>query len=140
MKWPVMVVMSLFLRGRVALGYWLSTNRRDSGLRGEIEYYAKRLKRIVFPWSRPMATVLEAGLATGERRQEAASCLLENASNEFEKSSLHGFSSAAAYLSALLCRDKSRIYSGTKSLEFFTSQNVRNPEAFLRMLLPGSWL
>jgi len=138
MRWPVMIAMSLFLRGRVALAYW--SLHRTSAVRTEIEQYAERLQGIRFSWGSPMALVLRAGLAAGEGRREDASAFLEKASEEFEKLSIQGYGSAASYFGGLLRRDALGRSRATSSITFFEDQNVRNSKAFLNMLLPGPWL
>jgi hypothetical protein len=139
LRWQILTIMSSFLRGRVALACWLE-NRGKVHLRGEVEYYAKRLKRIRSAWGDPMAGVLFAGLAVGADRRTEAVRILEESSEKFKKISLHAYASAAAHLSGVLRADTHGSAQVNATEQFLKSQRVRNPEAFLRMLLPGKWL
>jgi hypothetical protein len=139
LRWQILTLMAFFLRGRVALACWLE-DRGNLPLSREVKYYAKRLKGIRSPWGNPMASVLLAGIAVGEGRRQDGAALLEESSHKLEKISLHAYSSAAAYLSGILREDAQGSAQVNATEQFLKSHRVRNPEAFLRMLLPGKWL
>jgi hypothetical protein len=69
----------------------------------------------------------------------AAADLLYDAYGEFERLSLHGYAAAASHVSGLLRKDR----EGERQMEcaatFMQTENVRNPAAFIQMLLPGNW-
>jgi hypothetical protein len=109
-------------------------------LRREVEYDAKRLKGIGAAWGDPMASLLFAGLAAGNGRRAEAVRILEESSEKLKKISLHAYASAAAYVSGVLRADARGRLQVNAAEQFLKSQRVRNPEAFLRMLLPGKWL
>ncbi len=139
LRWQTLLIMALFLRGRVALACWLENNR-DTALRAEVEYYAKRLKKIHCAWCQPMSLVLQAGLVAGDGGNIEAARLLEHAGVEFEKVSLHGYASAALHVAGLLSGDERGRVLQTSATDFWHSQDVVNPSAFLRMYLPGRWV
>jgi hypothetical protein len=137
LRWRILTVMALFLRGRVALACW-SEARGDRALSAEVEYYAKRLDWIDFPWCGPMACALRGGLAAGTGRNLDAVRLFEDASNKFESISLHAYAAAAQHAcGTLLGGDQGRTQI-LRATSFLDSQQVRNPQAFLRMLISGA--
>jgi hypothetical protein len=138
LRWQILRVMGFFLRGRVALACWLS-NTRQVDLRREIEHYAQRLEGVGSAWGRPMSQVLLAGIAIGDGRKLNGARMLEESSEEFEKISLHAFSSAAANFAGKIRGDAHGNSQIQGSDQFFRSQRFRDPEAFMRMLLPGKW-
>jgi hypothetical protein len=139
LRWQILTIMAFFLRGRVALACWLE-DRAEDKLRREVEYYAKRLKGIRSAWGDPMANLLYAGVAVGDGRRSEAARILEQSSEKLKKISLHAYASAAAHLSGVLRADAHGRAQVNAAEQFFKSQHVRNPESFLRMLLPGRWL
>jgi len=139
LRWQTLVIRALFLRGRSALACWLE-EPRDNALRREVEHYAKRLKGIRSPWTLPMYHVLVAGLAVGGRNHIGAAQELEAAAEGFEKAALHAFASAARYFGGHLRNDEHGRALVASATLFLESQEVNNPVAFLRMLLPGRWL
>jgi serine/threonine protein kinase/tetratricopeptide (TPR) repeat protein len=132
----ILTIKAFFLRGRVALACWLQ-DRGKVHLRREVEHYAKRLKWIRSAWSDPMASLLFAGLVAGDGRRTEAAQLLEDSSEKLKKISLHAYASAAAHFSGVLRSDAYGSAQINASAQFLKSQRVRNPTAFLRMLLPG---
>jgi tetratricopeptide (TPR) repeat protein len=134
----ILRILAFFLRGRVAMACWF-TRKRDSRLRAEVEYYAKRLKRIRSAWCEPMTCLLLAGLAAGEGNRAGAVRALEEAHNGFERIALHGYASATAYVSGHLRGDEKGVAQVRMAEEFFKVHDFRNPESFLRMLIPGRW-
>jgi tetratricopeptide (TPR) repeat protein len=139
LRWRILTIMALFLRGRVALACWLQ-NPSDDVLRREVEDYAKRLKRIPSDWCEPMSRVLLAGLAAGEGRHAEAVRTLNEAYEGFEKLSLQAYASAARYYCGLLRQDELGRAQMGEAIAFMQSQDVRNPTAFSQMLLPGKWI
>lgn len=138
LRWQIFRILAFFLRGRVALACWLS-DRRDSALRSEVEYYAKRLKRMRSAWCYTMTNVLVAGLDAGDDNRTDAVRALEEAQDGFEKIHLHSYASAASYVSGLLQGDEKGLAQVHRAQAFFKSHDFRNPTAFLRMLMPGQW-
>jgi len=136
LRWQILRIMALFLRGRVALACWLDDIGNQT-LRREVEAYAAKLMRVRSRWSRPTACSLLAGLAAGEGNRTEALRNLETAYQEFEKISLHGYAAAARYLCGSLRGDERGKSLMAEAAGFLQSQHVRNPVAFLRMLLPG---
>jgi len=139
LRWQIFRILAFFLRGRVALACWLA-DRRDSALRTEVEYYAKRLERIPSAWCQPMTGLLAAGLAAGDDNPADAVRALEEAHDGFEKVALHGYASAAAYVCGLLRGDEKGLAQIHKAEEFFKVHDFKNPTAFLRILIPGKWV
>jgi tetratricopeptide (TPR) repeat protein len=139
LRWQILTIMAFFLRGRVALACWLE-DRAEGKLRREVEYYAKRLKRIRSAWGDAMANLLYAGIAVGDGRRSEAARILEESSEKLKKISLHAYASAAAQLSGMLRADAQGRAQVNATEQFLKSQHVRNPDSFLRMLLPGRWL
>jgi hypothetical protein len=137
-RWRVLAVMAAFLRGRAALACWLG-DRSDVRMRREVEDYSQRLKRVGSPWCTPMAAVLDAGLACGIGNREDALSFLNIAQKEFEELDLHAFSSAAAYRAGAIRGGIDGEWSMRAAKEFIGAQNVRVPDAFLRLLIPGDW-
>ena len=86
-----------------------------------------------------MAILLTAGLFAGDGKPIDAVRALEEAHDGFEKIALHGYASAATYVCGLLRGDEKGRAQIQKAEEFFESHDFRNPAAFLRMLIPGSW-
>jgi len=138
LRWQTLLIMALFLRGRVALACWLET-RSDRTLRAEVEDYAKRLQKIRCSWGRPTSLVLKAGLAAGDGRNAEAARMLEEAGTEFEKISLHGYAAAAFHLAGRLEASRAKSLNASAAL-FWQSEGVVNPTAFMRMYLPGVWV
>jgi hypothetical protein len=136
--WRTLLVNSLILRGRSALACWLDSPG-DGLLRAEVEEYAKRLKRVGSPWCDPMSKVLRAGLAVGQRRINDGARLLEEASEEFERASLHAYAASARHFCGLLRGDERGRHLQQMATEYLKSQEVVNPEAFMRAHLPGKW-
>jgi hypothetical protein len=87
-----------------------------------------------------MYRVLQAGLSAGERNHPGAAQHLEAAAEGFEKASLHAFASAARYFCGKLRNDERGRTLVESANAFLESQQVVNPAAFQRMLLPGKWL
>jgi len=138
LRWQIYRILAFSLRGRVALACWLA-DRSNSTLRSEVEYYAKRLKRIGLAWCQPMRSILLAGLAAGDGSRNAAVQGLEEAQDGFEKISLHGYASAASYSSGVLRRDEKGLSQMRSAQRFFEDHDFKNPTAFIRMLIPGKW-
>jgi eukaryotic-like serine/threonine-protein kinase len=138
LRWQIFRILTFFLRGRVALASWL-VDRRNSLLRAEVEYYAKRLKRIQSAWCHPMAGILTAGLFAGGGNTADAVQALEEAHDGFEKLGIHGYASAATHVCGLLRGDEKGYAQIRNAEEFFKIHEFRNPTAFLRMLIPGKW-
>ena len=132
-------IMSSFLRGRVALACWMD-NREDQGLYTEVEQYAKRLGNIRSDLAQPMAQALRAGVAAGLGRRGEALRLLTVAIEAFERAGLHAYAAAASYRSGALRNDSDGRAEMKAAWSFFATQDVRNPAAFIRMLLPGKWI
>jgi hypothetical protein len=137
LRWQILKIMALFLRGRVTLAVWLGEG--GDALRAEIEDHAERLESIRSHWCVPMAGVLRAGLAKGDGDRVKAADLLEQASKAFENASLHAWASAAAHFSGVMRNDRHGQDLVKAARSFLDAQRVSNPEAFLRMLLPGTW-
>lgn len=138
-SWRVLDVMSAFLRGRVALACWLE-DKSSKVLHREVESYAKRLRGIAYPWCSPMVAVLYAGIACGNGNNRSACAFLDAAEKGFEEVGLQAFSSATAYRAGTLRSHDGGESAVRNALKFMRSQNVCNPEAFVRMLIPGKWL
>jgi eukaryotic-like serine/threonine-protein kinase len=139
LQWKVLRTMAFFLRGRVALSNCFGRRSGDSSYR-EVEYYAKRLQRIGSHWSHPMAWALQGGIAAAEGRKKDAIRALKQSYDGFEKASLHAFAAAAAYRCGVLRGDVHGQMQVRTAEDFMKSQNVKRPESFVRMLLPGDWL
>jgi serine/threonine protein kinase/tetratricopeptide (TPR) repeat protein len=138
LRWEILQVMIFFLRARVTLACWLE-NRSDRALRREVEFFARRLSRSFLAWCAPMATLLRAGIAAGSGRGREAIPLLDEAQMGFEKVPLHAFAAATAYTSGNLKGGARGDAQKRTAYQFVEQQEVRNPEAFLRMLVPGNW-
>jgi tetratricopeptide (TPR) repeat protein len=137
--WRTLMINRLYLAGRAALACWLE-NPMDAVLGAEVANYAKRLKRVGSPWCDPMSKVLRAGLAVGHGRRGDASRLLEEASEEFEKASLHAYAASARHFCGLIRGDEHGRRLMQSAAEFMKAQEVVNPEAFMRAHLPGKWV
>jgi serine/threonine protein kinase/tetratricopeptide (TPR) repeat protein len=135
----ILTIKAFFLRGRVALACWLE-DRGQLHLRREVEYYAKRLKGIRSAWGDPMGSLLFAALVVGDGSRAEGVRLLEESSEKLKKISLHAYASAAAHLSGVLRADAHGSAQVNAAEQFLKSHSVRNPEAFLRMMLPGNLL
>jgi serine/threonine protein kinase/tetratricopeptide (TPR) repeat protein len=137
LRWQTLLVMALFLRGRVALAGLV----RDPGskrLQSEVAEYAARLDKIGTAWCRPMAKALRGGVALARGSSADAASLLEAAAEEFEGVSLHAYAAAARHFSGRLSGGDHGRALMTAAAAFVTSQRVVRPDAFLNMLLPGS--
>lgn len=138
LRWHTLLVMALFLRGRVALACWLD-RPEDAALRAEVKYYVKRLQRVRAQCGWGMATSLQAGLAAGERRWRDAARDLEKAAYEFDAASLYGYASAAKHLRWCVEKDERGRVLEAEGRKFVQEQDIINPDAFWSMLLPGRW-
>jgi hypothetical protein len=136
---PTILFVNLIIRGRTALACWLDSPG-DLIMRAEVEEYAKRLRRVGSPWSRPMSKVLRAGLAVGGGRRSDGARLLEEASGEFEKASLLAFAASARHFSGLMTGGERGRELMQSAAVFMKAQGVVNPDAFMRALLPGKWI
>ncbi len=136
MRWANLRTMSWFLRGRVLLACWLEepTNAR---LSREIERCSRRLERIQFPWAHPMNQVLQAGLALGRGNRTQALKDLKTASEGFKDVGIFGYASTCRYLAGRLLADQEGQHLVDEAMSFWKSQEVRNHQAFMKMLLPG---
>jgi tetratricopeptide (TPR) repeat protein len=138
LRWQTLTIMALFLRGRVALACWLG-DRRDRTVYGEVESCAKRLKRIRSPWGQPTSSVLLGGLAAGNGDRARAFEFLQTAYEGFDQLGLHAYASAVRDICGKLRRDERGRALCDEASAFMASQQVKNPTAFMRMLLPGDW-
>jgi tetratricopeptide (TPR) repeat protein len=136
LRWRTLRVMALFLRGRVALAGWLATS--EPALRREVDDYAKKLRKMKEAWCEPMATALLGGAAAGDGNVRDAASKLEAAGDGFEREHLNAYAAAARHFSGRLQAGQHGRKLMEVAAEFLGSQNVRNPTAFLNMLLPGS--
>jgi hypothetical protein len=138
LRWEVLRVVAWFQRGRVSLACW-AQNPGDASLAADVRRCIARLKRTNLPWSAPMRTTLEAGLAAGEQRTADAIRLLHTAAEGYEGVSLGAMAAAARYFAGTLEGGDSGRVRVNVAVEFFEAQGVVKPHAFVRMLLPGRW-
>ena len=138
LRWRILQIMALFLRGRVAMACWLA-NPADVGSLAEFESSAKGLEGIRSGWSGPTSNTLRAGLALGRGDLGAAKELLEKAYQGFEKIGLHGYAAAARYRCGALRGGPEGQQLQQQSTAFLDSQGVRNQPSLLQMFIPGDW-
>ena len=86
-----------------------------------------------------MVAVLRAGLAIGVGDRAGAIRQLESAYEGFEKVTLHAHAAAARDVCGSIRNDELGQRLREQAAAFFKSQEVRDPAAFTRMLMPGRW-
>jgi hypothetical protein len=136
LRWQILKIIALFIRGRVALACWLE-DRSDQTFYMDVEDCAKRLRRIQSPWSHAMASALIGGLAAGKGDRDNAIRYLEIAYNGFETIGLHAYASAARYLCGLVRADEQGRMLCSQATSFFDGQQVLNHAALMRVLMPS---
>jgi serine/threonine protein kinase len=137
LRWQILTLMALFLRGRVALACWLDD--KSEHLRTDVVKQIRKLGKVSSDWSLPMANVLRAGLLAGGGRRVEASNLLEMASSQFGNIGLRAYSAAALHVCGALAGGMVGREKIDSASTFMKLEEVRCPDKFIRMLLPGNW-
>jgi tetratricopeptide (TPR) repeat protein len=138
LRWQILRIMVLFLRGRVAVARLLD-EPQDRSLRSELRICIKQLERIRSPWSLPMTHLLRAGLAAADSKRDDAMRYLEAAYQGFNGISLNAYAAASQYHCGMLRSGEWGRKLVDEASRFFLEQNVKDLKGVVRMLVPGKW-
>ncbi len=126
---------SLSFRVRAAIAAAEALPNRKSELLREATRTARHLRAIDAPQSSPLTALALAGIAATEGRRDEAAHYLEGALGKLETSDMRLELAAARRRLGELGRSEMI----AESDRWFADHGVRNPEAWTRMLIPGTF-
>jgi serine/threonine protein kinase len=87
-----------------------------------------------WPWTRPFAATLRAGIALGRGSRDSALSHLDAAARDFTAHDMLGYAAAARYHAANLRSDAAE---RERALDYFRGEEVVRPERMIRTLIAG---
>jgi hypothetical protein len=125
-----------YLRARcaIAMAYANPSERR---LLGVARSSARRIARERMPWSDPLGLLMEAGIASAERRQTDAERKLQDAGERFERAEMGLYAAVTKRRLGALRGDAHGQRLQEEAEAWMAAQSVKNPVALTRMLAPG---
>jgi hypothetical protein len=135
-------ICTLFTRGRCAVGSAASADASPQLRRqrlAEARRVVRRLEREVHVCAGMFAALVSAGVSNAEGDRPAAIASLRTAINRADQTSMAMHSAAARYQLGRLLDDEEGRALKQQGEDAMKAQDVRKPERFAGMLLPGRW-
>ncbi|MGM0576410.1 MAG: serine/threonine-protein kinase PknK [Myxococcota bacterium] len=126
----------LDLRGRVDLAAACEDGGRRRRLIRRATRRARALRREDMPWIAPHADLLDAGVATAQRRSARAARLLERAIAGFEEGDMALHASVAR---RRLAQVRGDALGAEEADEAMRAETIARPEHMARVVAPGPW-
>jgi serine/threonine protein kinase/tetratricopeptide (TPR) repeat protein len=129
-------VESLYLRARCALAM-AAENRNSRRFLSVARANARRIARERMPWSDPLALLLKAGIASLESDTVLALRHLHAAADGFDRANMQLYAAVARRRVGAVQEDDHGREAQRHADEWMAAQNIKNPPAMTRMLVPG---
>jgi hypothetical protein len=127
---------ALYLRARCAIARAFA-NPSDRRFLGIARSSARRIARERMPWSDPLGLLMEAGIASVERRDADAERKLQDAGERFERSEMGLYAAVTKRRLGMLRGDARGRRLQEEADAWMAAQSAKNPVALTRMLAPG---
>lgn len=98
---------------------------------------ARVLERVCTQWSIPLALLVRAALAYADGDANGAAARLEQAVAAFDRADMRLYAAAARRQLAALVDEPRRSEVMRESNAYMTSEDIRNPTAITRLLVPA---
>ena len=134
MRVQVLRVEAWYLRARCALS--LFSRQPDAALLDRAAADARRIEKERMDWSRPLALVVRAGLASARGDADATAAFLRDAAADFDRAEMALHAACVRYgLSGLLGGDEGR-QARRAAEEWVRSEGVARPSAVASLFVP----
>jgi hypothetical protein len=138
-RWQYMRVVTQFARARGAIAASFEAPESKIALLRRARRIVRSLEAEGLPWTAVLASMAQGSLANAEGDREAATNHLRAAAERADTAGMTLHAASARYrLSTLLEATEARAVKEAAD-EAMRAKDVRSPERFARMLLPGLW-
>ncbi|HLK41230.1 MAG TPA: hypothetical protein VKU41_30975, partial [Polyangiaceae bacterium] len=135
-----MRALTFYVRGRAAIASMDGNAAIRSARLAEARQLAGKLEREGMPWTRPLAAILTASAANADGDRAKALVSLETAARTAREADMALYAAAARYQLGRLVGGKQGAQWVEEADEILRVQEIRAPERFAAMLVPGPWV
>ena len=128
-------VEALYLRARCAIA--MANSNGERRFLAAARSSARRIAREHMPWSDPLGLLMEAGIASVERRDADAERKLQDAAERFERAEMGLYAAVTKRRLGVLRGGPHGHRLQEEAEAWMATQSVKNPVALTRMLAPG---
>jgi hypothetical protein len=138
LRLQILRVEALHLQARTALASaQLSHGDKRARLYRIADKLARRIAREKMPWSDPLASLVQAAVATANNDTQGAIALLSEAMNGFELADMTLYAVASRRRLGQVMGGERGVELVAAADEWLKTQEVKNPPQFTHMLAPG---
>ncbi len=131
--------LTLFARGRAAIASIAGAPAARSARLAEARKLSGLLQREQMPWTAPLAAIVEASLENASDNRDAAIAALRRAVTLAEEADMALHAAAARHQLGMALGGAPGAPLILQAVTAMTAQEIRSPERFAAMLVPGRW-
>ena len=134
-----MRALTLFARGRAAVASIAKAPRAGKARLVEARKLADELHREQMPWIAPLAAIVQASVENASGDRAAAIATLRRAAALAEEADMSLYVAAVRHQLGLAVAGEDGAKLVTRASATMSAQEIRSPERFAAMLVPGRW-